>query len=112
MDYPSFAVQRPMEHNRHPDPPVIAGSATPVPFAINGCPDPAGCVEFTAGNYTACSTGSINPGQNGCLMLPYAGSNPKFSTGGNDWQAANPSYAAGTLILPTTHNTGKFVYRL
>lgn len=93
-----------------PSVPGSAGTATPVPFALNGCPDPAGCVEFTAGNYTGCSTGTIAPGANGCLMVPYSGSNPKFSSGGPDWQVSH-AYAAGALIQPTSHNTGNFVYQ-
>src|SRR2546422_3659590 len=89
-----------------PSVPASAGSATPVPFAINGCPDPAGCVEFTGGNYTACSTGTIAPGGNGCLI------SPSFSSGGAVWQVSHP-YAAGTLIQPTAaqHNAGGYIYQ-
>ena len=93
-----------------PTAPATAGTATPVPFAMNGCPDPAGCVEFTGGNYTSCSTGTIPPGGNGCLMFPYSGSNPKFSAGGNNW-LVNHNYSAGTLILPTSNNAGSYVYQ-
>jgi hypothetical protein len=95
--------------------PPTAGTAKPVPFAINGCPDPNGCVEFTPGDYTGCLTGNINPGQKGCLMLPYTGSNPKFGAAGANWQA-NHAYAAGTLIKPATPtcantaNPGGYVY--
>ncbi len=32
--------------------PATGGTATPVPFGFNGCPDPSGCVEFTPGDYT------------------------------------------------------------
>jgi len=92
-----------------PSAPATAGTATPVPFAINGCPDPNGCVEFTAGNYTGCLTGFINPGQKGCLMLPYTGANPKFNNAGPPWAPSTP-YPTGTLIQPTAHNTGNFVY--
>src|SRR6266849_5157184 len=35
--------------------PATNGTATPVPFGVNGCPDPSGCVEFTPGDYTGCS---------------------------------------------------------
>ena len=95
--------------------PATAGTATPVPFRVNGCPDPNGCVEFTPGDYTSCLTGNINPGQKGCLMLPYTGSNPKFSAAGANWKP-NHAYAVGTLIKPTTPtcantaNPGGFVY--
>lgn len=95
--------------------PTTGGTATPVPFGINGCPDPNGCVEFTPGDYTGCSTGTIAPGAKGCLMLPYTGSNSKFNVNGTNWQASHP-YAAGTLISPTTptctsaSNAGGYVY--
>jgi hypothetical protein len=95
-----------------PPKPSTVGTATPVPFAINGCPDPSGCVEFTAGDYTACSTGSINPGQQGCLMLPYGGSNPRFNNSGPPW-APNTSYTVGKLIQPirmSQNNPGQFIY--
>jgi putative Flp pilus-assembly TadE/G-like protein len=97
--------------------PSTNGAATPVPFAVKGCPDPNGCVEFTPGDYSSCLTGNINPGQKGCLLLPYTGSNPKFGSSGTNWQA-NHLYSAGTLISPSqfpggctnTANSGKFVY--
>jgi hypothetical protein len=98
-----------------PAKPTAAGTAKPVPFGINGCPDPAGCVEFAAGDYTTCSSGTISPGANGCLNLPYSGSNPKFNAGGTSWQASQ-SYAAGALIKPSTptcantSNSGGFVF--
>ena len=94
-----------------PGVPGTLGSAKPVPFAINGCPDPNGCVEFTAGNYTGCKTGALNPGDQGCLLLPYTGSNPGFSSAAPPWTAGT-AFAAGTLIQPTNaqHNAGGFVY--
>jgi hypothetical protein len=92
-----------------PGVPGTLGSAKPVPFAMNGCPDPNGCVEFTPGNYTGCSSGVINPGGQGCLMLPYTGSNPKFTIAALDWSPGTV-FAAGTLIQPTQHNSQNFVY--
>jgi hypothetical protein len=94
-----------------PPAPTTLGSARPVPFGMNGCPDPNGCVEFTPGNYTGCSSGTIAPGGKGCLMLPYTGSNPKFTIAAAQWSAGTV-FAAGTLIQPTNaqHNTGGFVY--
>jgi hypothetical protein len=92
-----------------PDP---LGSVKPVPFGINGCPDPNGCVEFTPGNYTGCSTSSnIAPGAQGCLLLPYTGSNPGFNSAAQPWTAGT-AFTAGTLIQPTNaqHNAGGFVY--
>src|SRR6266568_6854672 len=81
--------------------PATSGTATPVPFGFNGCPDPSGCVEFTPGDYTGCSTGTINPGDKGCLNLPFGGSRPKFAVGGTNW-LPNHAYAKGTLIKPAT----------
>ncbi len=95
-----------------PGVPSTLGSAKPVPFAMNGCPDPNGCVEFTPGNYTGCNKSStINPGDQGCLLLPYTGSNPHFNIAAAAW-AAGTHYTAGTLIQPTNaqHNSGGFVY--
>jgi len=95
--------------------PATNGTATPVPFGLNGCPDPSGCVEFTPGNYTGCSNGSIAPGAKGCLNLPFGGSRPRFSVGGTNWQP-NHTYARGALIKPSTptcagsSNSGNFVY--
>jgi hypothetical protein len=64
--------------------PTTAGKTTPQPFGWNGCPDPDGCVELTAGTYTGCSTGTVTPADDGgttpgCLMFPYSGSNPHFN---------------------------------
>ncbi len=81
--------------------PTAGGTATPVPFGLNGCPDPSGCVEFTPGNYTGCLSGSIAPGAKGCLNLPFGGSHPRFSSGGTNWQP-NHAYAVGALIKPST----------
>ena len=90
-----------------PSVPSTAGTATPVPFAVNGCPDPAGCVEFTGGNYTACSnSNNIAPGANACLI------SPRFSSAGPAWQATH-AYTSGTLIQPTNaqHNAGGYVFQ-
>lgn len=83
-----------------PGVPGALGSAKPVPFAMNGCPDPNGCVEFTPGNYTGCNkSSSINPGDQGCLLLPYTGSNPHFNIAAAQWQPGT-HYTAGTMIQP------------
>jgi len=93
-----------------PGVPVATGSAKPVPFAMNGCPDPNGCVEFTAGNYTGCNKSSaIQPDDQGCLLLPYTGSGPHFNIAALDW-VQGTHYTAGTLIQPRLHNAGNFVY--
>lgn len=87
-----------------PSAPSTPGTATPVPFWVNGCPDPNGCVEFTPGNYTGCTaSGNISPGAQGCLMLPYTGTDPKFNDVGPDWQA-NHAYSKGALIHPHSNN--------
>ena len=88
--------------------PSTAGTATPVPFTVNGCPDPAGCVEFTGGNYTACvaNNNNIAPGGNGCLI------SPKFTSAGPPGEAVH-AYTAGTLIQPTNaqHNAGGYIFQ-
>jgi hypothetical protein len=96
-----------------PSAPAAVGAATPVPFGMNGCPDPSGCVEFARGNYTSCTaTGNVAPGSNACLTLPYSGgSSPKFSSGGTDWQASH-AYAAGTLIVPAAHNSNTSMFKV
>jgi hypothetical protein len=89
-----------------PSEPSIAGTATPVPFSVNGCPDPGGCVEFGGGDYKNClsNKNAIAWGANGCLM------GPKFSSG-PAWQA-NHSYAAGTLIQPAhSRNNGDYIFQ-
>jgi putative Flp pilus-assembly TadE/G-like protein len=92
--------------------PTTPGTAMPVPFGFNGCPDPNGCVEFTAGDYSGCLvSGSLSPPAQGCLMLPYTGSNPGFSSGAAAWIAGR-TYAAGTLMQPTSgqHNSGGYLF--
>jgi hypothetical protein len=110
--FPATPFGDPFATVNAPSVPVASGSARPVPFAINGCPDPNGCVEFTPGNYTGCKTSVIQPGEQGCLMLPYTGSNPNFNIAAPAW-VAGQTYTAGTLIQPTNgqHNTGGFVYQ-
>jgi hypothetical protein len=98
-----------------PTAPGVAGTAKPVPLGVNGCPDPNGCVEFTAGNYSACLGGTITPGATGCLVLPYMGSNPKFNNGGVNWQTGH-AYALGDIVQPSTptcagsSNSGGYLY--
>ena len=89
-----------------PSVPSTAGTATPVPFAVDGCPDPAGCVEFTGGNYLTCSNNNVAPGGNGCLI------SPSFSSAGPAWQATH-AYTAGALIKPTNpqHNAGGYIFQ-
>src|SRR6266702_3574386 len=77
------------------------GFPEPIPFGVNGCPDPSGCVEFTPGDYTGCSNGSIAPGTKGCLNLPFGGSRPRFNANGTNWQPSH-SYTVGALVMPAT----------
>lgn len=111
--YPATPFGDPFATLAAPAVPGRLGTATPVPFGLNGCPDPNGCVEFTPGSYSGCtSSGNIAPGAQGCLMLPYTGSNPKFNVAGLAWQPGHP-YTAGTLIQPTNgqNNGPGYVFR-
>lgn len=108
--FPSIPIGDPFAGTSSPSQPATKGTATPVPFGINGCPDPNGCVEFTAGDYTNCGTsGNLLPGAQGCLLLPYTGTNPGFSEAAADW-VKSTSYTAGTMIQPTKNNAGSFVF--
>jgi Putative Flp pilus-assembly TadE/G-like len=93
-----------------PSKPNTGGSAFAVPFWVNGCPDPFGCVEFTPGDYTSCTAGgNINPRDKGCLLLPYTGTNPKFTKAANDWVKLT-NFSKGALIQPQANNKGNFVF--
>jgi len=106
----SIPLGDPFATYSQPSKPNIVGSAFAVPFWVNGCPDPNGCVEFTPGDYTGCAAGgNINPGEKGCLLLPYTGTNPKLSKAAADW-AKLTNFSKGALIQPQSNNTGKFVF--
>jgi len=93
-----------------PGVPGTAGTATPQPFGWNGCPDPNGCVEFTAGTYVGCTaTGNIAQGAKGCLTLPYSGSNPGFTAFAD--RSRNQAYVIGQRILPSKNNSGNYVFQ-
>jgi hypothetical protein len=100
---PSTPIGDPWVTVATPGVPSAAGTATPVPFAVNGCPDPLGCLEFSGGNYTSC-VNTVAPGGNGCLI------SPTFTYA--VWQS-NHSYSAGTLIQPTKaqNNAGLYIYQ-
>ena len=100
---PSSPVGDPWVTISAPSVPATAGTATPVPFAVNGCPDPLGCVEFTGGNYTSCAP-TVAPGGNGCLISPTFSYAP--------WQTPH-FYIAGALIQPikAQNNAGLYVYQ-
>jgi hypothetical protein len=109
--YPSIPIGDPFAATAAPSKPS-AGTTKPVPFQKNGCPDPNGCVELSAGDYSGCSNGSIATGATGCLIFPYSGgaNSPKFSTPMYaDWQKST-AYTAGTWIIPTKNNNGNYVF--
>ena len=77
---------------------------------------PAGCVEFTAGDYsgtvsaTNCATGNItylnvNNEPNGCLILP-------VTLRMNDRSKNHAYNILGEVILPTNNNPGNFAYKV
>lgn len=106
---PALPIADPFASVNAPSKPATVGSARAVPFRINGCPDPNGCVEFTAGDYTGCATGQIQPGAQGCLLLPYKGNNPKFKIAAADF-VGGQQYTTGALIQPTKNNGGSFLF--
>src|SRR6266571_6774134 len=87
-----------------------AGSAKPVTYKTNGCPDTNGCIEYSAGDYTSCSTGSISYGANGCLVIGNGGGSNSFATPPN----RNPggTYTLGNAIKPgpTANNAGGYTF--
>jgi hypothetical protein len=113
--YPDLPLGDPWVTIAAPAVPGSAGTATPVSLGVNGCPDPNGCVEFSGGNYTGCSTGTIDlsakplPSTNGCLMVPFGGSNPKFSIIN---RTPNNPYVVGNFIKPTFNNPGNYYFKV
>jgi len=105
---PAFPYGDPWALIGSPSAPANAGAVTSVGYGVNGCPDPAGCVEFSAGNYAGCSSnGNISSGGKGCLVIPV-----KYTiTFGNRTSANNATtFTQGTAIRPTASNGGNFVY--
>ena len=93
-----------------PSAPASAGTAKPVAYKINGCPDTNGCIEFSAGNYTNCSVNTIAYGANGCLVIGNGGGSNSFTT--PPPRAANTPYTLGAAVKPTpvANNPGSFVF--
>lgn len=85
------------------------GAALAVGFSVDGCPDPAGCVEFTPGIYTSCVLTTSASGFNACLALPFGGSNAKFS----NFQARQPGtpYVFGNVVKPSPNNPNNSFYQ-
>ncbi len=98
--YPSTPFGDPFATIATPSKPTTLGSVKAVPLQVNGCPDPNGCIEFSPGDYTSCSMGTVSPGSGvpGCLAIPYTGSNPRFTVSAPIW--ATGHYNAGAIIQP------------
>src|SRR5579859_4137238 len=91
-----------------PSAPTTAGAVTNVGFGVNGCPDPAGCAEFSPGNYSGCTaSGNLSSGGKGCLAIPI-----KYTITYGTRTAANNStnFTHGFNNTPTTGNAGNFIY--
>ncbi len=83
-----------------PSVPGTSGMAIAVGFMYHGCPDPSGCVEFTAGNFSSCSTANnLASGANACLKIPFGGSNARFANFGS--RNPNTPYPVGSVVQPT-----------
>jgi len=79
-----------------------AGTAKPVTYKTNGCPDTNGCIEYSAGDYTSCSTGSISYRANGCLVIGNGGGSNSFTTPPN--RTPGGPYTLGSAIKPGPTN--------
>ncbi len=83
------------------------GSVTFAPFGFNGCPDPAGCAEYSPGDYTTCNNGgkiTVGSGGNqrpGCLEIPL-----KYTLKFLGWQSVRP-YNVGDEI-----QNGNYIFRV
>src|SRR5258705_6911695 len=92
-----------------PSTPTTAGSAKPVTYKTNGCPDTNGCIEYSAGDYTSCQTGSIAYGANGCLVIGNGGGSNSFTT---PPRTPSAPYVLGTAIKPgpVANNPGGYTF--
>lgn len=111
---PAFPYGDPWALITAPSAPATAGSVTNVGYGVNGCPDPNGCAEFSAGNYVGCSSsnGNLPSGGNGCLTVPV---NYTITFGNRNNGNNNATFTAGMAIRPSTQgggnaNAGNFVY--
>src|SRR5712692_562944 len=93
-----------------PPRPTTAGSAKPVTYKMNGCPDTNGCIEYSAGDYTSCRTNSISYGANGCLVIGNGGGSNSFTTPPN--RMAGATYILGNAINPgpAANNAGGYTF--
>jgi hypothetical protein len=100
---PDVPFGDPFQSFSDPGKPGTLGQAFPVAFAVNGCPDPGGCVEFTGGDYSSC-TNSVSYQGNGCPV------SPSFSAPyGANWTAST-LYNIGTLLVPATNNGNRYMF--
>jgi hypothetical protein len=91
----AFPLNDPFANIAAPTLPSSAGTAFVVAFAVNGCPDPSGCVEFTPGKYTACSSAN-----NQAYLANACPVTPNFAAPyGAPW-VGGQAYTAGSLIVP------------
>src|SRR5882724_1571998 len=90
--------------------PSGAGSAKPVTYKTNGCPNASGCIEYSAGDYTSCSTGSISYGANGCLVIGNGGGSNSFTAAPNRVPGPGGTYSRGNATKPTDNNAGGYTF--
>ncbi len=109
---PTLPFGDPFSTYPEPAKPTSTGLAFPVAYLVNGCPAPEGCVEFTAGDYSNCSTGNIVGLTNGCLLDKNKnGKLPGFKAPyGADWISGH-AYAVGALIVPSANNPKNFMFQ-
>ena len=106
---PSFPYGDPWILISLPSAPSTAGQATNVGYGVNGCPDPAGCTEFSGGNYSTCTnSGNLVTGGTGCLSIP-VGYTITFGT--RTAANNNTNFSQGAAIRPSTGNAGNFVFQ-
>lgn len=87
-------------------PPTTAGTAFPVAFAVNGCPDTTGCTEFTGGNYNSCTGSSVAAGGNACPVTP------SFHAPYGTLWSAGTHHVVGDLIVPAAaKNPSNFMFQ-
>src|SRR5712671_1537592 len=92
-----------------PSTPTNAGSAKPVTYKTNGCPDTNGCIEYSAGDYTNCHKNTIAYGATGCLIIGNGGGN-SFTTPANRVPGPGGTYSVGNGIKPTPNNAGGYTF--
>src|SRR5712671_4471976 len=92
-----------------PTRPTGTGSAKPVTYKTNGCPDTNGCIEYSAGDYTNCHKNTIAYGATGCLIIGNGGGN-SFTTPANRVPGPGGTSSVGNGIKPTPNNAGGYTF--